>query len=37
MRAKSKLEIRIRSEACICSKARVYSKLCLNKFCPGYD
>ena len=31
MRAKSKLEVRIRSEACVCSE------LCLNKFCPAYD
>ena len=30
MRAKSKLEVRIRSEACVCSEARVYSELCLN-------
>ena len=37
MRAKSKLEIRIRSEARVCSEARVYSELCLNKFCPAYD
>ena len=37
MRAKSKLEVRIRSEARVCSEARVYSKLCLNKFCPAYD
>ena len=37
MRAKSKLEVRIRSEACVCSEARVYSELCLNKFCPAYD
>ena len=34
MCAKSKLEVRIRSD---CSEARVYSKLCLNKFCPAYD
>ena len=33
MRAKSKLEVRIRSEARVCSEARVYSELCLNKFC----
>ena len=33
MRAKSKLEVRI----CVCSEARVYSELCLNKFCPAYD
>ena len=32
MRAKSKLEVRIRSEARVCSEARVYSELCLNKF-----
>ena len=31
MRAKSKLEVRIRSEARVCSEARVYSELCLNK------
>ena len=37
MRAKSKLEVRIRSEARACSEARVYSELCLNKFCPAYD
>ena len=37
MHAKSKLEVRIRSEARVCSKDRVYSKLCLNKFCPAYD
>ena len=38
MRAKFKvLEVRIRSEACVCSEARVYSELCLNKFCPAYD
>ena len=37
MRAKSKLEVRIRSEARVCSEARVYSELCLNKFCPTYD
>ena len=37
MRAKSKLEVRIRSEARVCSEARVYSDLCLNKFCPAYD
>ena len=37
MRAKSKLEVRIRSEACVCSEARVYSELCLNKFYPAYD
>ena len=37
MRAKSKLEVRIRSEARVCSEARVYSELCLNKFCPAYD
>ena len=37
MRAKSKLEVRIRSEARVCSEARVYSKSCLNKFCPAYD
>ena len=36
MRAKSKLEVRIRSEARVCSEARVYSELCLNKFCPAY-
>ena len=34
MRAKSKLEVRIRREACVCSEARVYSELCLNKT-PG--
>ena len=32
MRAKSKLEVRIRCEARVCSEARVYSELCLNKF-----
>ena len=37
MRAKSKLEVRIRSEARVCSEARVYSELCLNKFCSAYD
>ena len=37
MRAKSKLEVRIRNEARVCSEARVYSELCLNKFCPAYD
>ena len=37
MRAKSKLEVRIRSEARVCSEARVYSELCLNKFCPAHD
>ena len=37
MRAKSKLEVRIRSEARVCSEARVYSELCLNKFCLAYD
>ena len=37
MRAKSKLEVRIRSEARVCSEARVYSELCLNKFRPAYD
>ena len=37
MRAKSKLEVRIRSEARVCSEARAYSELCLNKFCPAYD
>ena len=37
MRAKSKLEVRIRSEARVCSEARVYSELSLNKFCPAYD
>ena len=37
MRAKSKLEIRIRSEARVCSEARVSSELCSNKFCPAYD
>ena len=37
MRAKSKLEVRIRSEARVCSEARVYSELFLNKFCPAYD
>ena len=37
MRAKSKLEVRIRSEARVCSEAQVYSELCLNKFCPAYD
>ena len=37
MRAKSKLEVRIRSEARVCSEARVYSESCLNKFCPAYD
>ena len=31
MRAKSKLEVRIRSEARVCSE------LCSNKFCPAYD
>ena len=31
MRAKSKLEVRILSEARVCSE------LCLNKFCPAYD
>ena len=31
MRAKSKLEVRIRSEARVCSES------CLNKFCPAYD
>ena len=31
MRAKSKLEVRIRSEA------RDFSELCLNIFCPAYD
>ena len=34
MRAKSRLEVRIRSEACVCSEARVYSELCLNKILP---
>ena len=37
MRAKSKLEVRIRSEARVCSEARVYNESCLNKFCPAYD
>ena len=37
MRAKSKLEVRIRSEARVCSEAHVYSELCLNNFCPAYD
>ena len=37
MRAKSKLAVRIRSEARVCSEGRVYSELCLNKFCPAYD
>ena len=37
MRAKSKLEVRIRSEARVCSEARFCSELCLNKFCPAYD
>ena len=37
MRAKSKLEVRIRSEARVCSDARVCSELCPNKFCPAYD
>ena len=37
MRAKSKLEVRIRSEARVCSDARVCSELCLNEFCPAYD
>ena len=37
MRAKSKLEVRIRSEARVCSEARVYSESCLSKFCPAYD
>ena len=37
MRAKSKLEVRIRSEARVCSEARICSELCLNKFCPAYD
>ena len=37
MRAKSKLEVRIRSEVRVCSEARVYSELYLNKFCPAYD
>ena len=37
MRAKSKLEVRIRSEARVCSEARIYSESCLNKFCPAYD
>ena len=31
MRAKSKLEVHIRSEARVCSE------LCLNKFCTEYD
>ena len=31
MHVKSKLEVRIRSEAGVCSE------LCLNKFCPAYD
>ena len=31
MRAKSKLEVRIRSEARLCNE------LCLNKFCNAYD
>ena len=37
MRAKYKLEVRIRSEARICREARVCSELCLNRFCPAYD
>ena len=37
MRAKSKLEVRIRNEARVCSDARVCSELCSNKFCPAYD
>ena len=37
MRAKSKLEVRIRNEARVCSEAHVCSELCLNKFCPAYD
>ena len=37
MRAKSKLEVRIRSEARACSEVRVCSELCLNEFCPAYD
>ena len=37
MRAKSKLEVRIRSEARVSSEARVCSELCSNKFCPAYD
>ena len=38
MRAKSKLEVRIRSEPRVCSEARVCcSELCSNKFCPAYD
>ena len=37
MRAKSKLEVRIRSEAHVCSEAHVYRELCLNNFCPAYD
>ena len=31
MRAKSKFEVHIRSEARVCSE------LCLSKFCPAYD
>ena len=31
MRAKSKLEVRIRSEARVCSESRVCSELCSNK------
>ena len=37
MRAKSKLEVRIRSEARVYSEARVCSELYSNKFCPAYD
>ena len=37
MRAKSKLEVRIRREARVCSEPRVCSELCSNKFCPAYD
>ena len=37
MRAKSKLEVRIRSEGRVCSEVRVCSELCFNKFCPAYD
>ena len=36
MRAKSKLEVRIRIEARVCREARVCSELCSNKFCPAY-
>ena len=43
MRAKSKLEVHIPSEARVCSEARVFSEarvcseLCLYKFYPAYD